>query len=383
VRARHPTTAGARLPPGSCGNRPPASAAARRFAHGADSLLDLACGRGGDIRKWFDAGVGFVKGIDLSPGEVAEARQRYEELRRERPAARTTCQFADTPALGLQEWKEDRQYDVVTCMFALHYFFVAEKALHQFLHNVAANLKPGGFFVGTVPDGKRVNECIRVAKSFDSPMLRIQPRWAGAPAAFGSPYLCAIGDTVTGSEKDTEGSLEYLVYGSVLAGVAAQHGLRPVLNYQDPAMEGLFDPGDAAALLKHFAPRFPGADPSLERASALFAAFVFRKDEAQEPAAAPPARLPRAADLAPVKQPGGGVGKGAKRGREDDDDGGGGGDVPAGGPDSDKEAEGVAEGEQQAQAAPKAPAFKRPPPRRRPGAAGPAPAQKQEPESTS
>jgi len=33
--------------------------------------------------------------------------------------------------LGVSEWREDRQYDVVTCMFAIHYFFVTEQALKQ------------------------------------------------------------------------------------------------------------------------------------------------------------------------------------------------------------------------------------------------------------
>ena len=33
--------------------------------------------------------------------------------------------------------------------------------LPQFLHNVSINLKDGGYFIGTVPDGKRVNECIK------------------------------------------------------------------------------------------------------------------------------------------------------------------------------------------------------------------------------
>lgn len=47
-----------------------------RFASGAGSLLDFACGRGGDIWKWIDAGIPVVKGVDLSPGEIEEARKR-------------------------------------------------------------------------------------------------------------------------------------------------------------------------------------------------------------------------------------------------------------------------------------------------------------------
>ena len=76
-----------------------------RFAGGADSLLDLACGRGGDIWKWTDARVSlviahhtvcrgqrhllhicclqikYIKGIDLSPSEVEEARRRFQEMK--------------------------------------------------------------------------------------------------------------------------------------------------------------------------------------------------------------------------------------------------------------------------------------------------------------
>jgi mRNA (guanine-N7-)-methyltransferase len=251
-----------------------------RFAHGAGSLLDLACGRGGDIWKWIDAWITVVKGIDLSPGEIEEARKRFAEAQAKRRHQELAYEFVDSPQLGASEWREARQYDVVTCMFAIHYFFVTEQVLKQFLHNVSINLKEGGYFIGTVPDGKRINDCIRNNKTFTSPMLTIEAHWQGGPQCFGSPYICAIGDTVTGRQKGTQGSLEYLVYTNVLVGVAAQYGLRPVLDYGDPQLAALFDRGDAGKPLKHFCPRFPNSDPSLARASALFAAFVFQKTPA-------------------------------------------------------------------------------------------------------
>lgn len=163
-------------------------------------------------------------------------------------------------------------------MFALHYFFVTEKALKQFFHNVSINLKPGGYFVGTVPDGKRINQCIKDKKVFQSAMLRIEARWQGPPAVFGSPYVCAIGDTVTGDEQGTEGSLEYLVYENVLVAIAAKFGLNPVYSYDDIELESCFDSGEEKKVLKHFKPYFPSSDWSLETASSLFSAFVFQKE---------------------------------------------------------------------------------------------------------
>lgn len=83
----------------------------------------------------------------------------------------------------------------------------------------------------------------------------------------------------SGGGRGDGGSFEYLVFFSAFAALAASHGLDPVGRWPNPALERLLDPGDEGAAFKHFAPHFPGADPSLERASELFAAFVFRKRE--------------------------------------------------------------------------------------------------------
>ena len=49
----------------------------------------------------------------------------------------------DSDQLGASEWRESQQYDAVTCMFAIHYFFVSQAALHRFMKNVSINLKDG------------------------------------------------------------------------------------------------------------------------------------------------------------------------------------------------------------------------------------------------
>lgn len=62
---------------------------------------------------------------------------------------------------------------------------------------MSINLRDGGYFIGTVPDGKRVNACVRHGSTYEAPMLHIQAHWQGMPQCFGSAYTCAIGDTVT------------------------------------------------------------------------------------------------------------------------------------------------------------------------------------------
>jgi SAM-dependent methyltransferase len=131
-----PYTPCTHLPPTRC-----------RFAADVDKLLDLACGRGGDLIKWADSRVRYVKGVDLSPGEILEARQRFESLKEQRSQQSQQqqqqqgqgaqhflleCEFEDSAALGVEEWRDARApYDVVSCMFAIHYFFVSEQAARQ------------------------------------------------------------------------------------------------------------------------------------------------------------------------------------------------------------------------------------------------------------
>lgn len=51
--------------------------------------------------------------------------------------------FEQNEHLGDKQMPEAMEFDIVACMFAIHYFFVDEATLKCFLSNVASNLKPG------------------------------------------------------------------------------------------------------------------------------------------------------------------------------------------------------------------------------------------------
>jgi mRNA (guanine-N7-)-methyltransferase len=206
------------------------------------------------VHKWLSLGIASVTGLDVSSGSVAEARSRF--------GARGSPKQYEFHVADLTrgDWTDGRTYDVVSCMFALHYFFGSEDAAHALLRTVAAHLRPGGFFVGIVPDAQRVVECINPADPrctgavFDNGVMRVRALWAGKPRAFGSAYRCSIqGTVVQDSEVD-----EYLVYSSVLEALAARHGL---VAERGPGL-GVLVP--------------PYAGPQ-GRCTSTFAAFAFRK----------------------------------------------------------------------------------------------------------
>ena len=158
-----------------------------------DTLIDLACGKGGDFSKWIQSRLSFVFGIDLSKDNIENsvngACARYLNMMKttkEMPSALfvignsglnirsgesmtekakqiTESVFGSipkNPSLGKGVNKHygigEEGFNVTSCQFALHYFFKDNDVLHQFIRNVVECTKVGGYFIGTCYDGKRI-----------------------------------------------------------------------------------------------------------------------------------------------------------------------------------------------------------------------------------
>jgi hypothetical protein len=164
-------------------------------SHPGNTLIDYACGKGGDLPKWIDARLSFVFGIDISSDNLENRlngscarylnyRKKYSNM----PDALfvtgdSSKNIRDGTALGNElskkitsavfgqgERNEDYLgrgvykhfgdgmdgFNISSCQFALHYFFKTPETFHNFIRNLAECTRINGYFIGTCYDGQSV-----------------------------------------------------------------------------------------------------------------------------------------------------------------------------------------------------------------------------------
>jgi SAM-dependent methyltransferase len=191
---------------------------------GAKTLLDIGVGRGGDIMKWHNNGINQVVGVDIEIAYIKEAIKRYN-MSRIKPNGEYkfyVIQKNDNFIMTLKKKDVLREYDIVSCQFCLHYFASSEEMMHETLQNISRVLKPGGVFIGTVPNGERINERLNDSSTYESSHMLIMKRY-DTPHGFGD----AIDFTMTGTLYFGENvmSHEYLVFIHKIEDVAKKYNL--------------------------------------------------------------------------------------------------------------------------------------------------------------
>ena len=155
-------------------------------------VLDIGCGKGGDLGKWQQAPqpVELYVGVDPAEVSIDQARERFLQLRSGggrggrggrgsrggfhggRPQRTFDAEFfaedAFTYSLGdipiIREvgfgpgsrWGPGGGFDVVSMMFCMHYAFESEAKAKGMLANVAGSLKKGGRFLGVAPNSDAI-----------------------------------------------------------------------------------------------------------------------------------------------------------------------------------------------------------------------------------
>ncbi|KAG8831482.1 mRNA cap guanine-N7 methyltransferase [Serendipita sp. 399] len=218
-------------------------------------VLDIGCGKGGDIQKWRNAGIKEYVGLDLAIVSVNQARERWQNWngnksdRFDATFAQLDCYthyLSESEELGPQVLSQP--FDVVTMQFCMHYAFETEKKVRVMLDNVTKYLRPGGRFIGTIPNSDVLLSSLDEARksnpdalSFGNDVYNVRFDSYEGPL-YGHRYVFFLADAV-------EDVPEYVVYWREFVKLAGQFGLKLVYkrefhdiyvdDAEDPEFKGL------------------------------------------------------------------------------------------------------------------------------------------------
>jgi predicted NAD-dependent protein-ADP-ribosyltransferase YbiA (DUF1768 family) len=176
--------------------------------------------------------------------------------------------------------------DVISCMFATHYFFESSEKFGGFLQNISENLKVGGYFIGCCFDGERTFDFLRgresrVGEEGGTTLWKISKKYEAdeIPA----------GDDAFGMPIDVEfisiglPHREYLVPFKLLQDKLASIGIE-LCNEEELKALGLEKStnmfGDSHTMATKSGRKFP-MTPAVEQFSFLNRWFVFRRKSEQ------------------------------------------------------------------------------------------------------
>lgn len=153
-------------------------------------VLDLACGKFGDLRKWVTTGMLKYVGLDISYNQVNDAKGRYNghmekisqkvnpvqhhQFYQEAFVAKFAVADLGSVDLNSSGLFDDRHtkstnwgafgketFNAISMQFALHYLFESETTALRFFQNIAGRLSDDGVFIGTIPDANVIIRRLR------------------------------------------------------------------------------------------------------------------------------------------------------------------------------------------------------------------------------
>lgn len=253
------------------------------------SVLDLCCGKGGDLQKWVAVGCTQYVASDVADVSVKTAAERYNSLRE--ATFRPVLLIGDCFEVSLSKYLQpSTMFDIVSCQFAIHYAFESEERTRKLLSNATERLKPGGFFIGTTVDSNVLVRKLRavndVAIQTGVFTVKLDQRFSTKKFKKGNPYGFRYFFTL---DQNVEECPEFLVHFPSFVELALEYDLELVMhcNFHDfykefasekhPEFQNLFrtmkvvdeagtmthDEWDAIYLYTAFAFRRKGKAPNL------------------------------------------------------------------------------------------------------------------------
>ncbi|KAG5504893.1 hypothetical protein JKF63_04339 [Porcisia hertigi] len=268
-------------------------------------VLDLCCGRGGDLLKWQHIHPSFVFMTDASVECVAEAAARYSTSEGQSlkvnskkhkgfPAFFAVHDAFDAASGLRRDLLKRGPFQLVSCQFSMHYGCRSKEAMRYFVKAIADTLTPYGRFVGTtVSDSELLSRAREHGPEFGNDVYGVRfsdevfaelqsMNFEATKVSFGIPYTTSV-------ERSVQNMTEYVVPWNAFVALCEEHHLKLVLednflHYYNQHKDT--EVGKVLTLELH-RKRMSGGDvieaalsPGEQAAVGLYRLFVFEKTKA-------------------------------------------------------------------------------------------------------
>ncbi|KAM9632729.1 mRNA cap guanine-N(7) methyltransferase isoform 1-T6 [Trichechus inunguis] len=192
------------------------------------TVLDLGCGKGGDLLKWKKGRINKLVCTDIADVSVKQCQQRYEDMKhrcRDNEyifnAEFITADCSKELLIGKLHDPE-MCFDICSCQFACHYSFESYEQADIMLRNACERLSPGGYFIGTTPNSFELIKRLEASEteSFGNEIYTVKFQKKGNYPLFGCKY-----------DFNLEGVVdvpEFLVYFPLLNEMAKKYNMKLV-----------------------------------------------------------------------------------------------------------------------------------------------------------
>lgn len=189
------------------------------------TVLDLGCGKGGDLLKWRKGRISRLVCADIADVSMKQCQQRYEDMKGRRDNEyifKAEFITADCSKELLVEKFHDPEmrFDICSCQFACHYSFESSEQADMMLRNACGTLNPGGYFIGTTPNSFELIKRLEASEteSFGNEIYTVKFQKKGSYPLFGCKY-----------DFNLEGVVdvpEFLVYFPLLTEMAKKYNMK-------------------------------------------------------------------------------------------------------------------------------------------------------------
>uniref|UniRef100_A0A8C5R385 mRNA cap guanine-N(7) methyltransferase n=1 Tax=Leptobrachium leishanense TaxID=445787 RepID=A0A8C5R385_9ANUR len=197
----------------------------REKKKGKITVLDLGCGKGGDLLKWKKGRIDKLICTDIAEISVKQCEQRYSDMRaRGRNEHIFNAEFitADSSKEILSQKYSNPEitFDICSCQFVYHYSFETYEQADLMLRNACERLCPGGYFIGTTPDGFELVKRLEASEtnSFGNDVYSVTFQDKGKYPLFGCKYDFSLEGVVNVPE--------FLIYFPVLVEMAKKYKMK-------------------------------------------------------------------------------------------------------------------------------------------------------------